>query len=266
MQKSSSPRASRTRSLALTLMAGAVLLITGCGHRHQAYAPPPPPAPSVGAPAAVPAPEEQPSSPSPSYSRPSRRRSADESFVETHRPIFTETGLASWYGPPYNRRRGADGRIYDENQLSAANRTLPLGSLIKVTNVRTGQSAVMRVTDRGPFVGNRILDLSLAAAKAVGVWRAGVAEVRLDVYSSPAPLSYGGRWCVQIGAFTHKGAALHLEQKLEREYRTANVIEFRGPTGYWVRIRPANDNRAVAVQIAHRVRPVQGKAWLVRLD
>jgi rare lipoprotein A len=76
----------------------------------------------------------------------------------------------------------------------------------------------------------------------------------------------GGRWCVQIGAFQHQKDALQLQGRLEREYRTANVIEFQGPTGFWVRIRPANDDRTVAVSIAHTLQPTEGEAWLVRLD
>lgn len=192
--------------------------------------------------------------------------SADEEFVEHHEPIYTETGVASWYGPPYHNRMGADGKIYNEHQISAANRTLPMGSLIRVTNLRTGEAAVMRVTDRGPFVPGRILDLSLAAAKAIGLWREGVGEVRIDVYSTPKPMDEGGRWCVQIGAFSHLSEARHLQERLEHEYRTANVIEFAGPTGYWVRIRPEHDDREIAVAIAHHLRPSEGEAWLVRLD
>ena len=246
----------------LAAVSVAILLVAGCAHREVAYTPPPAPAPAAQ-PATVPGPTTvQP----PEYGKPMAGEGSDEEYVETHAPIYTETGLASWYGPPYNRRDAADGRIYDEDHLSAANRTLPLGSLIKVTNVRTGQWAVMYVTDRGPFVAGRILDLSLAAAKATGVWRPGVAEVRIDVYSTPKPMDAGGRWCVQIGAFSVQRAALRLEAKLEREYRTANVIEFEGPTGYWVRIRPEHDNRVLAEEIANRVQPSQGEAWLVRLD
>jgi len=174
--------------------------------------------------------------------------------------------VASWYGPPYHNRVGANGEIYNENQLSAAHRTLPMGSLIRVVNLKTGQSAVMRITDRGPFVPGRILDLSVAAAKAVGLWRAGIGEVRIDVFSTPKPMDVGGRWCVQIGAFSHAGAAKHLEGELDREYPTANVIEFQGPTGFWVRIRPENDDRALATEIAQTLKPSEGEAWLVRLD
>jgi rare lipoprotein A len=174
--------------------------------------------------------------------------------------------MASWYGPPYHNRTGANGTVYNEHHLSAAHRTLPMGSLIRVTNLRTGQSAVMEVTDRGPFVHGRILDLSMAAAKATGVWRTGIAEVRVDVYSTPHSMNKGGRWCVQIGAFAHARGAHHLQSTLEREYPAANVIEFEGPTGYWVRIRPEHDDRAIATEIANTVRPSQGEAWLVRLD
>ena len=247
------------RTLVLLVASVAVAFLAGCSHRQQAaYTPPPPPiestAPVPSGPAARP---EYPEAPS---------LSADNEYVETHTPIFTETGLASWYGPPYNNHAGANGKIYNENDISAAHRTLPMGSLIRVTNLRTGQSAVMRITDRGPFVAGRILDLSVGAARAVGLWRAGVGEVRIDVYSTPEPLDSGGRWCVQIGAFSHLGAARHLQEQLEREYSTANVIEFQGPTGYWVRIRPEDDNRTVAVAIAHNLRPSEGEAWLVRLD
>lgn len=245
----------------VTVLGSGLMLISGCSHRKQvAYAPPPPPPPSPATGAPLAAPLAAPMRP------PSVSARSDEEYVETHRPIYTETGVASWYGPPYHNRVGANGMVYDENQLSAAHRTLPMGSLIRVTNVRTGQSAVMRVTDRGPFVPGRILDLSVAAAKAVGTWRAGIGEVRIDVYSTPKPMDEGGRWCVQIGAFSHQGEARRLQARLEREYSTANVIEFTGPTGYWVRIRPENDNRTVAIAIAHHLQPSEGEAWLVRLD
>ncbi|HEX3662482.1 MAG TPA: septal ring lytic transglycosylase RlpA family protein [Acidobacteriaceae bacterium] len=235
-----------------------VLLAAGCAHKQRvAYVPPPAPAPLETAPSPAP-----PGTPGPAAAP----TSADDAFVETHRPIYTETGVASWYGPPYHNRIGANGMVYDENQLSAANRTLPMGSLIRVVNVKTGQSAVMRITDRGPFVAGRILDLSVAAAKAVGLWRPGIGEVRIDVFSTPKPMDEGGRWCVQIGAFSHAGAAKHLQSELDRDYPGANVIEFQGPTGFWVRIRPENDDRTIATEIAQRLKPSEGEAWLVRLD
>ena len=230
----------------------ALLLIAGCGHHAKvAYAPPPP----------VAYPETQPAARYPQQ-YPSQRAQEE---APLGRPILSEVGIASWYGPPYNNRLGANGKIYNQNAITAANRTLPMGSLIRVTNLRTGQSAMMHITDRGPFVPGRILDLSVGAAKAVGVYLPGIARVRMDVYQTPSPMN-GGRWCVQIGAFHHSGIAKKLERRLAQEYESASVIEFTGPTGYWVRIRPENGNHSQAVEIANSVKPREGDAYLVRLD
>ena len=174
--------------------------------------------------------------------------------------------MASWYGPNYHARRGANGQVYDQNGTSAAHRTLPMGSLIRVTNLQTGQSAIMRITDRGPFVPDRVIDLSIGAAKQIGVWRPGTARVRIDVYDTPHPIASGGRWCVQIGAFSREHDAIKLEEHLSRKYETANVIEFTGPTGHWVRIRPLADDKQHAVEIARSIDPKEGAAYLVRLD
>jgi rare lipoprotein A len=190
----------------------------------------------------------------------------DATFVATHKPIYSEEGVASWYGPPYHNRQGANGKTFDQNAMTAAHRTLPMGSLIVVTNEKTGQSATMRVTDRGPFVQGRLLDLSMASAKATGVYLPGTAAVRVDVYQTPHPIDLGGRWCVQIGAFEHEHKAEKLREELERKYDTANVIDFEGPTGYWVRIRPQGDNKEQAESIVRRLQPAEGNAYLVRLD
>ena len=126
------------------------------------------------------------------------------------KPIFEETGMASWYGAPYHNRRGSNGEVYDMNAMTAAHLTLPLGSIVRITNLKTGNSALVRITDRGPFVEGRIVDLSLAAAKALDVYLPGTAKVRLEVMQAPASLATGGRWAVQIGSFTgEKAAAEH---------------------------------------------------------
>src|SRR6267378_448589 len=95
--------------------------------------------------------------------------------------LYTETGLASWYGPHYNKRRSSNGEVYDMDGLTAAHRTLPLNSIARVTNVKTGESILLRITDRGPFVGDRVIDLSKASAKRVGVYSRGGALVKIDV-------------------------------------------------------------------------------------
>jgi rare lipoprotein A len=245
----------RRSTLLIAGVALALLPVVGCGHREKvSYAPPPPP---------VAAPNSYPQT---AQGYPQTAQGQQEAQAPEGRPIYSEVGMASWYGPPYNKRRGANGEIYDQNAITAAHRTLPMGSLIRVTNLETGQSAMMRVTDRGPFVPDRTIDLSVGAAKAVGVWRPGTARVRIDVYETPKSIGEGGRWCVQIGAFQHAGAAKKLEEHLEHEYESANVIEFAGPTGHWVRIRPENGDRQRAIEIAKELRPKEGEAYLVRLD
>jgi rare lipoprotein A len=251
----------------MILLSAAVALSTGCGHKHQvAAAPPPPPLAPVAPPSPTPSATSSLPPASASTSRAVADTQADADFVNSHPIIFSEEGLASWYGPPYDKHRGANGEIYDKNALTAAHRTLPMNSLVRITNVATGQSVILRITDRGPFVPNRILDLSLGSAKVIDVWRPGVAKVRVDVFAAPAPLDTGGRWCVQIGAFKNEKGAEKLRDQLTRKYRTANVIEFAGPTGHWVRIRPLGDDRGRATEIAHGLEPSEGEAYLVRLD
>jgi rare lipoprotein A len=251
------------------LVSTAIALGTGCRHKSAPVAVAPPPPPALTPPPATSTPSSAPvSSPTVSPTIPASiaDSQADAVFVASHPVIYSEEGAASWYGPPYDKRRGANGEIFDKDALTAAHRTLPMNSLIRVTNVSTGQSAILRITDRGPFVPDRMLDLSLASAKAIGVWRPGVARVRVEVFAAPSPLDHGGRWCVQIGAFKSERGAYKLRDQLTRKYSTANVIEFTGPTGHWVRIRPAGDDKGRAVEIARTLQPSEGEAYLVRLD
>ena len=183
------------------------------------------------------------------------------------KPIFVESGLASWYGAPYHNRRGSNGEMYDMNAMTAAHRTLPLGSIVRVTNSKTGHSALVRITDRGPFITGRILDLSLAAAKAIDVWLPGVAKVQIEVLQTPAPLDIGGRWAVQIGAFAEEGTAVEVADRLSRRYHTAKVLRFGSPVGdWWVRVRVLDDDRRRAEELARETQTEEGAIFLVRLD
>lgn len=259
VQTASALRSIGRCGVALTLF---VMLVGGCHKKpKQTYSPPPPPditgerSSTRRAPSRPPAAEIEPPAGSPLE-------------VPRGKPSLTETGLASWYGPPYAGRKGADGKIYDQNAMTAANLTLPLGTIVRVTNVATGQSTVVRITDRGPFVHGRIIDLSLAAAKAIGVYRAGVAKVRLEAYlpATSATTIPGGRWCVQIGAFYDPADALQLKNDLARRYKTAKVIEFAGPTGHWVRINPAQPDKAHATEIADSIHIPDAEPYVTRLD
>ena len=155
--------------------------------------------------------------------------------------------------------------------MTAAHLSLPMGSIVRVTYLVTNQSAVVKITDRGPFVRGRIIDLSLAAAKATGVYRMGVAKVRVEAWTPPPSTSPtaipGGRWCVQVGAFQSEKDALKLKSQMMRRYTTAKVIEFPGPTGHWVRINPAHPDKQTALEVADSVRVSGGaEPYLIRTD
>ncbi|MGF6148840.1 RlpA-like protein precursor [Kingella potus] len=93
---------------------------------------------------------------------------------------FSQTGKASWYGPGFHGRKTANGERFDMNTLTAAHRTLPISSRVRVTNLANGKSVVVRINDRGPYHGNRVLDLSKAAAQELGFIRTGTAQVKIE--------------------------------------------------------------------------------------
>ena len=251
------------RLVPAAMLSAFALMAAGC-HREttRAYQPPPPP-PASRSGRAVPSipPNETASATIPSPAP------VPKNLGE---PISSEIGLASWYGPPYAGRKGADGTVYDQNAMTAAHLTLPMGTMVRVTNLTNNQSAVVKITDRGPFVRGRIIDLSLAAAKATGVYRVGVAKVKVEAFAAPvrANADPGGRWCVQIGAFAHESDAVKLKEDLLRRYATARVIEFPGPTGYWVRVNPKFPDKRTATEVADGIHPKDPAAepYLIRTD
>jgi peptidoglycan lytic transglycosylase len=257
------------------------LLLAGCGHKQAKVSVPPPPPietphtqdtqnPEAGSQRAEP--EDKKASRDKNLSSEKEDEEAEEAkeasaVPPNAKPILEETGLASWYGPPYHNRRGSNGEVYNMNAFTAAHRTLPLGSIVRVTNVKTGSSAIVRITDRGPFIEGRILDLSLAAAKKIDLWRAGVMKVHLEVLKTPVPLTAGGRWAVQIGGFDQHDPANEVADHLTRRYHTAKVLCFNSPAGdWWVRVRVKDDDRKRAEEIARETRTTQGSIFLVRLD
>jgi rare lipoprotein A len=168
-----------------------------------------------------------------------------------------EKGLASWYGEPYHGRRTASGEVYDMHEMTAAHRTLPFGTVVRVTRRDTGADVKVRINDRGPFVRGRIIDLSFAAAKRIDLDVDGVAPVRVEVLrlsekpseqervaveSPPEPAPPRGDDClwVQVGAFSDLGNAERAERRLEAAGETAVIVE--GPGGLQrVRIGPFAD-------------------------
>jgi rare lipoprotein A len=179
------------------------MLLTSCSHSKQTRANvPPPPLPEPTSTEST-----RPEGAAKNDRLPGAERDADlaePTIPAGTAPLLTETGRASWYGPPYHNRVGSNGEVYNMHAMTAAHRTLPLGTIVRVTNLKTGHTALVRITDRGPFIPGRILDLSLAAARKLDVYFAGVAEVKLEVMQTPVPLETGGRWAVQIGSFAHE--------------------------------------------------------------
>ena len=162
-----------------------------------------------------------------------------------------ETGYASWYGHPYHGRQTASGEVYDMNDLTAAHRTLPLGTRLMVTSLATGQAVEVRVNDRGPFIDGRNLDLSYGAARVVGAVGPGVIPVRLRILALPGasdePLAASAAaafraaaFAVQVGAFTTRARAETLRAAVERDGVDAMILEAAvdRETFYRVRVGP----------------------------
>ena len=216
---------SKLKTPAAALVCAFVLLTAGCAHRGARQPSERPPAPTP-APTPVAAPVEE---------------------------GFTEKGIASWYGEPYHGRRTASGEVYDMHRMTAAHKTLPFGSVVKVTRRDTGADVKVRVNDRGPFIEGRIIDLSYAAAKKIGLDNDGVAPVKIKVVGReeiqpvPPPMtaageSHGCFW-VQVGAFTDRDNAAGAEMELERSGEEAVVLE--GVAGLWrVRVGPFDKEKA----------------------
>lgn len=121
-------------------------------------------------------------------------------------------GYASWYGPHFQGRLTANGEIFDTNKFTAAHKSLPFGSIVKVTNLQNHRSVVVRINDRGPYYGGRIIDLSHAAAKVLGMLEPGTAKVKLDVLHKQQQNSLR---TIQVATFTLHSSALDLQGHLE---------------------------------------------------
>lgn len=238
-----------------------LLLLAGCSHKPAKVAVSPGPPIEQPTPQGTPAEETEnapPATPSPN---------TEIAVAPDSKPLLVETGIASWYGAPYHNRRGSNGEIYDMHAMTAAHRTLPLGSIVRVTSLSSGQSAVVRITDRGPFIEGRIIDLSQAAAKKIGLIQRGTGQVRVEVLGTPQPIESGGRWAVEIGSFEREGKARELAGHLSHRYHTAKVLTFNSPAGnWWVRVRVKDDLRARAEEVIRDTRTAEGAVFLVRLD
>ena len=238
----------------------AAIMAAGCaGRRPVSNVPAPAPSPS---PQPVPTPAPGPTGPpsAPGASQPPTRSTP---FVPG---IFVEEGTASWYGIPFNGRRAANGEIFDMNTLVAAHRTLPFGSILRVTNLNNGRDVEVRVIDRGPFVGNRVLDLARAAAVALDMLGTGTARVRIELISGPNPTT--GDFTVQVGAFADRMNAERLRDRLLARYQPIFIQEYDVPEGHFYRVRVGRvPNPDAAQQLAERLKTSDGfQTFVMRLD
>jgi rare lipoprotein A len=184
-------------------------------------------------------------------------------------PGGVERGVASWYGEPFHGRTTASGEVYDMNLLTAAHRTLPFHTRLEVVNLDNGRHLVVRVNDRGPFVRGRILDLSYAAARELGVVGPGTARIELRVLGAAPPAGTvvtgtvaGGRYTVQVGAFADPGRADALRAELIRRYPATEVTS----DGVWHRVRVGTyDRRPRAERVQKELRRLGFTALVVPL-
>jgi rare lipoprotein A len=173
-----------------------------------------------------------------------------------------QVGIASWYGHPYHGRPTASGEIYDMEKLTAAHRTLPLGTLARVESLVNGETVEVRINDRGPFVQGRIIDLSHAAAQAISMQ--GIANVHLQVISMPRTRA-ADVFAVQVGAFQQRAEADQLRKQLQGKYGSTRLV-FREGDQTWrvlVGLEPTVESaNALAQQLQQEAEP----AFVVLVD
>ena len=157
---------------------------------------------------------------------------------------YRERGLASWYGEPFHGRATASGEIFNMHAMTAAHRTLPLGTYLKVTNLDNGKVVTVKVNDRGPFIRGRILDLSFRAAQDLEMIRSGTAPIELHIIEV-GPQKRGS-FTVQVGSFMVKENAQDLLIKLKRSYREVFIEKQRVSrmTYYKVQVGEFPDERS----------------------
>jgi rare lipoprotein A len=170
----------------------------------------------------------------------------------------SQTGIASWYGPGFHGKATASGVIYDQNDLTAAHQTLPLGTRVMVTNLETGSSTEVTINDRGPFAKGRIIDLSFAAGKALGMIGPGTIPVRVEVVDSdphkiqsiPATLDY----TLQLGSFSQLENAQKLRDRLANAYNDVAIapLQVKDVTYYRVQLGTFS-NRNTAEETARQL-------------
>lgn len=152
-------------------------------------------------------------------------------------PRAVQEGIASWYGPGFHGKPTTSGEVYDQNDMTAAHPSLPLGTRVAVTNLENGRSVEVRINDRGPFARSRVIDVSYAAARVLGMIGPGTARVRIEAFDEPissfAPLLY----TVQVGSFIDQRNAKEVQRRLQERFGHVYVTEHDGEFETYYRVR-----------------------------
>jgi len=238
---------------------------SGCGSRRPVISrgQPPPAQPTV-----TPAATEEAAKRSTDVPETPATAAASKRSKSAPAPVgYLEEGNASWYGAPFHGRRASNGEVYDMYKLTAAHRTLPFETMVRVTNVSNGKSTVVRITDRGPFVDNRIIDLSLAAAREIESVGPGVVPVSVEVLS-PGVDPTSGFFTVQVGAFRDRANAERLRDRLNAVYSPIFIQQYDSPDGVFYRVRVGKiSGEDAAQQFGEQLRGREGFTPMVlRLD
>ena len=245
-----------------TVLIAVALLSAGCGGKRPVASHPPTNTPPSAAPAeSAGGATSNPATPPAAAARPGKHSKTPPAPAG-----YSEEGNASWYGLPFNGRRASNGEIYDMNKLTAAHRTLPFETVVRVTNLNNGKTTTVRITDRGPFVDNRIIDLSQAAAREIESIGPGVVPVRLEVLGNVDVSA--GFFTVQVGAFRERTNAERLRERLTASYSPIFIQQIEAGQNSFYRVRVGKiSGEEAAQQYADQLRSKEGfTPFVVRLD
>jgi rare lipoprotein A len=193
-------------------------------------------------------------------------RPAVPNVAGTARVGDTQTGIASWYGDPYHGRIAANGEVYDMDAFTAAHQTLPFEIFVRVTNLTNNKTVDVRITDRGPFVEGRIIDLSRAAAREIDMIGPGTARVRLEVIQPTTQNARVFFYSVQVGAFQDRSRAEVLRGQADNVTGGARIMGTKEPPHLYRVLVARESVRERAEELAQRLRAEGFTALVVRLD
>jgi len=169
----------------------------------------------------------------------------------------TQVGLASWYGIEEHNNYAASGERFSKHDYTAAHKTLPMGTVVRVTNLENGRDVIVKINDRGPFVGDRVIDLSYAPAQSLGMVRNGVVRVKVEVVSTPSTRTsnyFKPEYTIQVASYSQQTSASNTKRALDRQYNDVRIesVNIKGSTYYRVRVgryASKDDARKVASKL-----------------